>query len=121
MIQSHKLVKVERGQTAYFCGDLHGDLDALKRAIKHSGFIEGRDLLFLLGDVIDRGPNSAELIEFATCTQGVHSVLGNHEQMFLEALVDTSCSSGLSIPSIRRILDTKSLSIRSRRAGRLNY
>jgi serine/threonine protein phosphatase 1 len=88
MIKPHKKVKLNKGQLAYFCGDLHGDLSALERAIKHSGFVEGEDNLFLMGDIIDRGPDSAELIEYATCTPGVYSVIGNHEQMFLEALVD---------------------------------
>ncbi len=41
-----------------------------------------------MGDyLIDRGDYSAELIDFATCTQGVHSVLGNHESLLKQSTI----------------------------------
>ena len=37
---------------------------------------------------MDRGPFSADLIKYATKTQNVFSVVGNHEASFLEAIHD---------------------------------
>jgi len=88
MVVAHKVVNLPKGKRAFFCGDVHGDMDALFRAIKKTGFKEQEDFLFFVGDVVDRGPSSAEMIEYVTCTPGVYCTLGNHERMFLDALTD---------------------------------
>lgn len=68
-------------------GDIHGCLDALEGLL---GAIEltQDDTLVVLGDMIDRGPDSAGVIErlvglVADCR--LIPLVGNHEQMMLEA------------------------------------
>lgn len=39
-------------------------------------------MLIFTGDLINRGDFSAELIEFASCTPNMYSVIGNHESFF---------------------------------------
>lgn len=90
MIQ-HKVIKPEPGQRVFFCGDVHGDKVSLEKQLDQVGFIERQDILIFTGDLIDRGDHSAELIEFATCTPGIYSVLGNHESLFLNGLHDPLC------------------------------
>ena len=67
----------------WLCGDLHGQYDALQFALSDAGFRADQDRLFLLGDVIDRGPKSKELLSWVLSTEYVHCLMGNHELMFV--------------------------------------
>lgn len=81
------------GQRAYAIGDIHGRLDLFDRLI---ALIEADDLergpaettVVLLGDLVDRGPDSAGVIERArrwARQRTVRFIGGNHEEMFLAA------------------------------------
>ena len=84
-----------RGYRAYVVGDIHGRLDLLDQLL---GQIESdlaerpakRILLVFLGDLIDRGPNSAQVIDRLRTYRraGVRTVflLGNHEEVLLRIL-----------------------------------
>ena len=82
---------VPHGQRIYAIGDVHGRLDllvALVEAIEADDAASGAaDTTFiLLGDLVDRGPNSAGVVDFARQWQQrskVHILAGNHEEMFL--------------------------------------
>ncbi|HMP07684.1 MAG TPA: metallophosphoesterase [Lacipirellulaceae bacterium] len=69
-------------------GDVHGCGDALATLIEGLQ-ITPQDVVIVLGDVVDRGPQSREalqmLLELGERTQLV-CILGNHEQMMLEAV-----------------------------------
>ena len=62
----------QEGDICFVAGDIHGDLESLvacaDRALgecEEGGACAGRrPILFILGDLIDRGPNSAECIAF---------------------------------------------------------
>ena len=84
-----------RGQRAYVVGDVHGRLDLLEelleeidrdRAMRPAAKI----LLVFLGDLIDRGPNSAQVVERLRLyrREGVRPIflLGNHEEVMLRIL-----------------------------------
>lgn len=90
-LNPHKLIKPRAGQRVFFCGDVHGDKAALDKQLNKVGFAERDDMLIFTGDLIDRGDFSAELIEFASCTPHVYSVIGNHESLFLHGLHDPLC------------------------------
>lgn len=45
------------------------------------------DRVYFLGDLIDRGPKSADVVEFVK-QEGHTCILGNHEHLMLEALLD---------------------------------
>ena len=70
------------------CGDLHGEFEALRASLASSRFNKAVDRLFLLGDIIDRGPESRALLEWVLATDWVHSVMGNHELMFIAGAED---------------------------------
>ena len=67
--------------------DIHGCLDSFK-ALLQKIELTTADALFLLGDYIDKGPYSKEVIDYIWHLQEtgytVHCLLGNHEQMLLE-------------------------------------
>ena len=72
----------------WVCGDLHSEFEALQVALSDAGFNKAADRLFLLGDTIDRGPESKALLEWVLATDWVYSVIGNHELMFIAGAED---------------------------------
>ncbi|MFL6736624.1 MAG: metallophosphoesterase [Sphingomonas sp.] len=84
-----------RGWRAYAVGDIHGRLDLLDELLEkiHEDIARRKSrkvLLVFVGDLIDRGPNSAQVIERLRTYDhpGVQTVflLGNHEEVLLRIL-----------------------------------
>ena len=94
----HRIIKLSKDQRVFFCGDVHGNYSQLQKQLSEVSFCSGVDILVLTGDIIDRGKENEEMIEFVTCTPGVYSVLGNHESMFLNAVHDESVRSVYTEP-----------------------
>ena len=69
--------------------DIHGHLHTFKALIMEQLALTKDDQLFLLGDYIDRGPASKEVLDFIMYLQEngyqVNCLLGNHEQMMIES------------------------------------
>jgi serine/threonine protein phosphatase 1 len=88
-----RLPAVPEGRRYYAIGDIHGRLDlfeAIIAAIEAEIVAEpGLDhRIILLGDLVDRGPDSAGVIARAQAwqqTRNVRILAGNHEEMFLAA------------------------------------
>jgi serine/threonine protein phosphatase 1 len=64
-------------------GDVHGHYKGLQ-ALLSLLQLSDCDTVYFLGDLIDRGPDSAQVVEFVR-TQGYPCLMGNHEQMMLTA------------------------------------
>jgi serine/threonine protein phosphatase 1 len=84
-----------RGHRAYVVGDIHGRLDLLDQLLaKIDVDLEARPvrktMLVFVGDLIDRGPQSAQVIERLRTYRraGVRPIflLGNHEEVLLRIL-----------------------------------
>lgn len=71
--------------------DIHGCSRTFESLLERLS-LEKTDQLFLLGDYIDRGPDSRGVIDrilaLQEAGQQVHCLRGNHEQMLLNALAD---------------------------------
>lgn len=67
-------------------GDVHGMIRTLEALIKK--FPDPNEPIVFVGDLIDRGPNSKEVVEFVR-GNGYQTVLGNHEWMCRSALDKT--------------------------------
>jgi bis(5'-nucleosyl)-tetraphosphatase (symmetrical) len=80
----------------YLIGDVQGCDDALQRLLDEISFSPSRDTLYLLGDLVNRGPQSAavlrRLMRYASAAQ---SVLGNHD-LHLLALAHGARAAGRS-------------------------
>lgn len=85
------------GQRIYAIGDIHGRLDLLKNLLHRITADEGtrpgaETTLIFLGDLIDRGPESAQVVELlaklaeARPAGSTRFLAGNHEEVFLGAL-----------------------------------
>jgi serine/threonine protein phosphatase 1 len=84
-----------RGWRAYGVGDIHGRLDLLDELLEkiHEDIAHRKSrkvLLVFVGDLIDRGPNSRQVLERLRTYEhpGVQAVfiLGNHEEVLLRIL-----------------------------------
>jgi serine/threonine protein phosphatase 1 len=84
---------IPAGQRVYAIGDVHGRADLMRLMIDR---IEADDAarspaqttVILLGDLVDRGPDSAGVIALARdwgTRRQVRYLMGNHEEMFLQA------------------------------------
>lgn len=67
-----------------FIGDIHGHYDGL-RALWDLMAPDPSDQVYCVGDLIDRGPRSAEVVEFVR-RYATECVRGNHEQLLIDAL-----------------------------------
>ena len=91
--------KIPDGEVVYAIGDIHGRADLLAQllALIQHDVVQSRasvKTLIFLGDYVDRGPDSHDVIE-ALCTdlpQGftAHFLKGNHEQFLLDFVDDPS-------------------------------
>lgn len=67
--------------------DIAGQFDALIRLV--SRFPDHNYVL--VGDLVDRGPKSKEVVEWAMNNPRVTSLMGNHEHMMLDHLLELGC------------------------------
>lgn len=71
-----------------FIGDIHGHYDGLMRLWDVIAPTPS-DRIYCVGDLIDRGPKSAQVVDFVR--QHVHGcVRGNHEQLLIDSFVNGS-------------------------------
>jgi Calcineurin-like phosphoesterase. len=61
-------------------GDIHGHFTRLYTALNHIGFESGKDRLFSVGDLVDRGPESEQALKWLA-EPWFRAVQGNHEDM----------------------------------------
>jgi serine/threonine protein phosphatase 1 len=67
----------------FIVGDIHGAYTLLLTAMQRVNFDAKKDRLFCVGDLIDRGEESARVAKFLSMPY-VHAVRGNHEDMLLK-------------------------------------
>ena len=91
----------------YVIGDIHGYLRVLYKILREAHLIDGTHhwiggaaILWFLGDLVDRGPDSVAVLDFVMALQqearavggSVDSLLGNHELLMLAASLFGRCS-----------------------------
>ena len=69
----------------YCISDIHGEYDRYIKMLETINFTDD-DFLYILGDAIDRGPDSIAVITDIMSRKNVQMLLGNHEQMCLDTL-----------------------------------
>jgi len=76
--------------------DIHGcldELDELMELLTHDGLLSDDTTLVFLGDYLDRGPSSAETIEYLIRLRDERNCIflrGNHDDKFLDLLNDAT-------------------------------
>lgn len=89
------ITAIPDGERVYAVGDIHGCADLLNELLTRVAEDDAargpaKTTLIFLGDLVDRGPDSAAVMEDlrVLALQRPHTrfLLGNHEEVFLEAL-----------------------------------
>jgi serine/threonine protein phosphatase 1 len=97
----------------FVVGDIHGCFRRLSAELDRLGFNQYADRLFSVGDLVDRGPESAAALDWLA-QPWFHAVRGNHEQMALDYLAGKldpddyvhdggGCFTDLGVPERERI------------------
>jgi len=70
--------------STYVIGDVQGCADTLARLVTRLDFDPAKDRIWLLGDLVNRGPDSLEVLRWAWRQRAaVDTVLGNHDLYLL--------------------------------------
>src|SRR5215470_9609869 len=73
-------------------GDVHGCGLTLEKLLTQDLRIKKEDEIYFLGDYIDRGPHSKQVVDLILQLQNehyrIHTVRGNHEQLFIDSEKD---------------------------------
>ena len=74
----------------YVIGDIHGEIEALKRIISKIDYEPAEDKLIFLGDYIDRGSSAYEVYKYIKKIDNAKNIFlrGNHEEMMIDAVLN---------------------------------
>lgn len=78
-----------RHDSIYIVGDVHGCFEEL-RALWDRLDPAGDDLVVFVGDLVRKGPSSAEVVEFVEASDHAVSVRGNNEAKIIHDRIDTA-------------------------------
>jgi bis(5'-nucleosyl)-tetraphosphatase (symmetrical) len=73
-------------------GDVHGCYRTLRKLLQAIRFDAGRDRLWLVGDLVGRGPRALDVLRFLSDNPAATAVLGNHDLFLL------ACAAGVARP-----------------------
>jgi serine/threonine protein phosphatase 1 len=74
-------------ENTWAISDIHGCFEQFKSLLTKIKFTN-KDKLYILGDCIDRGPDSKPLLDWLLKQKNVYCLLGNHEDLALQSNVD---------------------------------
>ena len=69
----------------YVISDIHGHYDYYLKMLEKIRFSE-EDMLYILGDVVDRGPHPVKVLQDLMRRPNVCCLAGNHEEMFCDCM-----------------------------------
>lgn len=69
----------------YCIADIHGDFEKYQAVLRKIRFCD-KDVLYVLGDVIDRGSNGLKVLFDMMMRPNVYPILGNHEYMAAQCM-----------------------------------
>lgn len=67
----------------YVCSDIHAEYDLFIKLLDEINFSDN-DVMYVGGDVIDKGKDSVRLMRFIKDCPNIYTILGNHEYDFLK-------------------------------------
>ncbi len=80
MSEAYRAIPLDESRRHFVFGDIHGRFATFQRLLGLIKYDMATDVIYSVGDMIDRGPDSVSVIEFFQQPH-CHAILGNHEQM----------------------------------------
>lgn len=93
--------------STYVMSDLHGQYDAYKEMLEKIRFSD-EDMLYILGDIVDRGPHPVKILLDLMDRYNVEVLIGNHEYMMcccMKFLLDEITEENIKEISEETIMD----------------
>jgi hypothetical protein len=69
----------------FIIGDIHGCFIEMQRLLEKADLTDD-DRIIALGDIVDRGPETPEVLKFFRTQPGTSSLMGNHERKHIHSL-----------------------------------
>lgn len=69
----------------YAMSDIHGQFEQFRNLMEQIRF-QKEDTLYILGDVVDRGPEPMKILKYMMTHSNIIPIIGNHEVMALPNL-----------------------------------
>lgn len=101
----------------YVTSDAHGHVRALDEALSKIS-LTSDDTLYVLGDMIDRGPDPVGVIKLVRSLPNARVLKGNHEQIMLDAIIGgdpLDAETGISTVAGRRASSSTTWNMRHTR------
>jgi len=67
----------------YCISDIHGEYNLFMKLLDNINFCDD-DIMLVLGDMIDKGPDSVKLLKYLFSKDNIICIMGNHEYDFLK-------------------------------------
>ena len=83
----------------YVCSDIHGLGFRFFELLKEIKFSK-EDTLYILGDIIDRGPDGVKLLKYVMQQDNIKLIMGNHEAFMYSYLVNLNVLGKLEINNL---------------------
>lgn len=71
----------------YLMSDIHGEYKKYIAMLEKINFSDN-DILYILGDVLERGPEPIKILKDMSMRSNVYPIMGNHELMAIDILKD---------------------------------
>ena len=85
---------LDDGASVWVIGDVHGFSITFENLVDILNLSEN-DRVVVIGDLIDRGPDSYNVVKIVQADSRIYSTKGNHEQMMVEGFIPKGISSKL--------------------------
>jgi len=80
----YKRLPLDSNKRHWVFGDIHGRFDTVMQLLDEINYDVTTDVLYTVGDMIDRGYRNMDTLRFFTEHPNHHTVMGNHEWMVME-------------------------------------
>ena len=91
-LEANLQTALDSGHNVWVIGDVHGFNLTLRELVDKLELVQG-DFVVILGDLIDRGPNSFDVVQFVKNSKNLASLKGNHEKMMIDLLTTAGLES----------------------------
>lgn len=91
----------------FVISDLHGCYVDMCRLLETMGYRQGEDMLIIMGDLNDRGPDYASILKFVLNTPYVFVLRGNHDNKMIRWLKGNKVQTSSIEDSIKQLQDAR--------------